>query len=72
MLNLTIASKQKFIEFTKNILAEDIIPESLFLAIEQWKLDNPYGRVFFIEREWTACHNCVPYLFETYDWYDKP
>ena len=72
MLHLTTWSKQKFVEFAKNVLADDVIPESFFSVIEQWKLDHPMGRVFFIEKEFTACQCTVPYIFTIYDWYDKP
>lgn len=71
MLNLTNRSKQKFVEFVKNVLVHDVIPESFFSVIEQWKLDNPKGRVFFIEREFTTCQCTIPYLFTIQDWYDK-
>jgi hypothetical protein len=72
MLTLTTRSKEKFIEFAKNVLDDDVIPESFFSVIENWKLSNPRGRVFFIEKEWTTCQCTVPYLFTIYDWYDKP
>lgn len=71
MLHLTDWSKQKFVKFAKNVLADDVNPESFFSVIEQWKFKNPSGRVFFIEKEYTACQCTVPYLFTIYDWYDK-